>query len=57
LDDPRHDERRLGLPMAVEYMSQVEEWWPTGIACIKDFKQGVKEPIQIDRWCGNPLKH
>jgi hypothetical protein len=57
LDDPRHDERRLGLPMAVEYMSQVEEWGPTRIAGIEDFKQGVKEPIQIDRWRRNPSKH
>jgi hypothetical protein len=43
--------------MAVQYMSQVEEWWPTCIARIEDFKQCLKEPIQIDRWCGNPSKH
>ena len=43
--------------MAIEYMGQIEEWWPTCIARIEDFKQGLKEPIQIDRWCGNPSKH
>ena len=43
--------------MAIEYMGQVEEWWPTRIARIEDFKQCMKEPIQIDRWCGNPSKH
>jgi hypothetical protein len=43
--------------MAVEYVGQVEDWWPTGIARIENFKQSLKEPIQIDRWRGNSLKH
>ena len=43
--------------MAIEYMGQVEEWWPTRIARIEDFKQCMKEPIQIDRRCGNSSKY
>ena len=43
--------------MAVEHMSQIEDWWPACFARIEDFKQCMKEPIQIDRGCGNPLKY
>jgi hypothetical protein len=43
--------------MAVHYMSQVEQGWPTCIARIQDFKQCLKEPVQIDRWSGNPSKY
>jgi len=42
--------------MAVEHVGQVEEGWPAWIARIDDFEQSVKEPIQIDRRCGDPAK-